>query len=182
MSSAMSIILQETPPEAAALLDELDGRALADQMERLDMLAERVGVPPLLAFYSMDPEQLAAMMNGPDDDEDDEPDTGEQFGDEDEEPDTGEEEKTDERRFVKGSIEGAEAGDRHEDDGSGAFVEQWFQPAAGRKTVQALIRGIEDNPRAVAQAEQVLADLSAMERILEIAEGAQIPFHVSLDD
>jgi hypothetical protein len=57
MSAALYIVLEKAKPGFDAYVD---GRALSRAEEGLRRLAERLGVTPLMSFFSMDPDEMLA--------------------------------------------------------------------------------------------------------------------------
>lgn len=67
MGSALYAVVSGGAP--AAHSEHMDGSALAGALDALDSVAEELGLPKLLDFFSMDPEEAASLMEGgsPDD-------------------------------------------------------------------------------------------------------------------
>jgi hypothetical protein len=57
---AFYIVLQESIPGVD--VTGLAGRALSKHSRRLEALAKEAGVPPLLSFFSADPEEVAELL------------------------------------------------------------------------------------------------------------------------
>jgi hypothetical protein len=181
MGQTLFVVLKEERPETKALASALGGAALGRQVERLDVIAERLGQPPLLSFFSADPAELAEAMNAEDDYEDEDEDE-EEDEDADEGPRWGAARLQASDAEAAGEGEGA-AGDDAEpeyDGEGGAFLENWYAPAAGLETVRALIDHVAHNPGSVGEPEAVVEELQRLEEILAAAEKAEIPFHIGL--
>jgi hypothetical protein len=58
---AFYIVLQESIPGVE--VTGLGGRALSKYSRRLDALAKEAGVPPLLSFFSAEPEEVAGLLS-----------------------------------------------------------------------------------------------------------------------
>jgi hypothetical protein len=60
MGSALYIVLERDIPGVDALA--VDGRALSCAADELDLLANRLGLKPLMEFFSMDPAEAGAWL------------------------------------------------------------------------------------------------------------------------
>jgi hypothetical protein len=60
-------------------------------------------------------------------------------------------------------------------------VERWFSPAAGLKTVRALLKTLRAGAVDVERSAAVVDDLLAIEKVLTLAKKAGTQFHVALD-
>jgi hypothetical protein len=59
--------------------------------------------------------------------------------------------------------------------------EEWYPPSEGRKTVRRLLDHLGRAPENVPNADRVVADLEAIDRVLAAAEEQQVRFHFALD-
>jgi hypothetical protein len=59
--------------------------------------------------------------------------------------------------------------------------EEWFAASDGRATVARLLSHLRQSPDSVPNADRVIADLEAIEKVLAAAEEQQVRFHFSLD-
>jgi hypothetical protein len=59
--------------------------------------------------------------------------------------------------------------------------EEWFSAADGLQTVRGLLAHLQSAPRTVTDPTRVVRDLQRIERILDIAERAQVRFHLVSD-
>lgn len=60
-------------------------------------------------------------------------------------------------------------------------AEEWFEPAAGLRTVRALLAALEKDPPTMAEIDLVIVDLKQVERILSAAQSQGGKFHLSVD-
>ena len=79
----------------------------------------------------------------------------------------------------------------HEEDGADDLAEidfgpaEWFEPSAGLAAVRQALAAVRDDPRSVAaaiydpglRAEDVIADLEAIEQVLVLAQQRETRFH-----
>lgn len=61
MSAALYIVLERDIPEFDAFVN---GKALSSAENQLDRAAEELGVTPLMAFFSMDPQEAMDFLEG----------------------------------------------------------------------------------------------------------------------
>lgn len=152
------------------------GKALAAAIEQLDAASERLGVPSLSSFVSVDPASL-------DDFTSDEP------------PLTPEEAREQIAALRKSGGTDPELLDdlqaladltANADPDATPPPEQWFDPKAAMPTVRALLDWLQQHPAAKLRAkpftrDDVIADLRSVEDVLRDSARAGVRFHLAYD-
>jgi hypothetical protein len=133
MAASMYIVVEGEDPGFDTFVN---GRSLARHEDALEKLALRLGVRPLIEFFSADENSMALLI----------------------EEGAGDQELL--RRLPP---------------------PQWYSPAEGLKTVQALLQALRDDPQQLGtEGKQVLSELREYAEVLEKAGDREMRWHLAV--